>query len=151
MSTTEDVDGLYSVRRDDRGLVLTPLSYAAYLTGRLAALGLSRNALARALGHRGASQVSRWCAGKAVPREKAQSAVQAALNRLAYERYRTDPAVFATDMLGVGLEPWQVDALRVVASNLVQTPQDAPGSPIPGGEAPEGTPFVVERYVVEGG
>ena len=98
--------------------------YATYLTARLAALGLSRNALARALGHKGASQVSRWCAGKAVPREKARAKIEAAL-----EMYRVGTA------FGMHLE----------------TPQDAPGGPIPGGEGYEGTPFVVERYVVEGG
>ena len=104
-----------------------PGGYAAYLTGRLAALGLSRNALARALGHRGASQVSRWCAGKAVPREKAMAAVDLALAGIAVTQWRAEQ-----------YEP-------------PQTPQDAPGATIPGGEGYEGTPFVVERYVVEGG
>lgn len=104
-----------------------PGGYAAYLTARLAALGLSRNALARALGHRGASQVSRWCAGKAVPRVKAQIAIEAAL---------------ADNGGRIGDE---------VTYFPPQTPQDAPGGPISGGEGYEGTPFVVERYVVEGG
>ncbi len=101
--------------------------YGTYLTGRLAALGLSRNALARALGHRGASQVSRWCAGKAVPRVKAQIAIEAAL---------------ADNGGRIGDE---------VTYFTPQTPQDAPGTTIPGGEASEGAPFVVERGVVEGG
>ena len=116
-------------------------SYATYLTARLAALGLSRNALARALGHRGASQVSRWCAGKAVPREKARAKIEAALTMYAnhLERERNIEADYRA--FWAKMDP-------ITAR---QTPQDAPGSPISGGEAPEGTPFVVERYVVEGG
>jgi len=53
--------------------------YGKALTARLEAVGLSRNGLARLLGHKGASQVSRWCAGKAEPRPKAQRAIEAAL------------------------------------------------------------------------
>ena len=121
-----------------------PWGYAAYLTGRLESLGLSRNALARALGHRGASQVSRWCAGKAVPREKARTKIEAALAHTEpFTKYRKPP----------------------------ETPQDAPGTTIWGGtgyDSPqtlEGAtidadgalrvefdgPPKVERYVVEGG
>ena len=115
-----------------------PGGYAAYLTGRLESLGLSRNALARALGHRGASQVSRWCAGKAVPREKARAKIEAALmvhaNHIEHQRQ------VATDYR---------EAMARIAAR--QTLQDAPGGPISGGEGYEGTPFVVERYVVEGG
>lgn len=111
-----------------------PGGYAAYLTGRLAALGLSRNALARALGHKGASQVSRWCAGKSVPREKARTKIEAALGKADY-------LAGVDSGWGAGLPPYIPP----------ETPQDAPGTTICGGEAPEGTPFVVERYVVEGG
>lgn len=98
--------------------------YGTALTGRLAALGLSRNALARALGHRGASQVSRWCAGKASPRPKAQRAIEAALAAL------TDPQ---PEILGP------------------ETREDAPGATIPPGEVSYHPPLVVQRYVVEGG
>jgi len=52
--------------------------YGDALTARLEAVGLSRNGLARLLGHKGASQVSRWCAGKAMPRQKALDAIERA-------------------------------------------------------------------------
>lgn len=125
--------------------------YATYLTARLSALGLSRNALARALGHKGASQVSRWCAGKAVPREKARAAIEAAIERHEWRE-------------------WGASASRGGTIFARQTPQDAPGTTIPGGTGYDshqtldgatidadgalrvefdGPP--VERYVVEGG
>lgn len=137
--------------------------YAAYLTARLAALGLSRNALARALGHRGASQVSRWCAGKAVPREKARARIAHAIAEIVARRAVKERALAAYNAaraLGLTQEE-AMAAARAAGFAMVEeivrgehvllppeTPQDAPGGPISVGEGYD-SPQTLDGYTID--